>query len=528
VQSNISIKDKEEQAHGFEYSKKARYILCCLLVLLGRERLISGFPTTIYTPRGSVVPDTWIRDEMSDAEIAYWNWYVEEYYPNAERLSDASRTYNCHAYAWHVSEGGNKVWIGLFSSTAEDIYWNDGSYDQMSSETNATKVSYSGNHSAITTSQSGIYISKWGALPLMRHHKNYCPEGYGSPSRYYRRSVDVPQDYSTVQAAINAAASGQTVHVASGTYQERITMKSGVDVIGAGSGSTTIDGGGGGVAVTFNNVSSRLSGFTVKGFIGVRVQNNTIEGNHGGLLAQTSSDPNLEDGHNTFQSNYDSNHDNDPDYSVGASGGSEPKLGRAESPSVYGNNNFTPKSPPSGAYHVHAASDCDKIYAEQNWWGDDPPDASKIYHGKGAGWIDYDPWRTGPAKLVAGAVAPRQEAARRENELGRRLLLEKKYAEALDHFRRVIEEYADRETALFSLDHLVSAYWEMGKGEEVLPYLEKVARRHPNRELGALALEFTVSNFVAEGEYARAIARAEEIIRTTQARMCPAASISTG
>ncbi|HIC94976.1 MAG TPA: matrixin family metalloprotease, partial [Anaerolineae bacterium] len=151
-----------------------------------------------------------------------------------------------------------------------------------------------------------------------------------NPNIYVKYGNTLKGHYSTIQQAIDNAVSGQTVYVGADTYTEQITMKSGVDVIGAGSGSTTIDGGGGGVAVTFNNVSSRLSGFTVKGFIGVRVQNNssptidhnkatdsytgmyltnsnptlsynTIQGNHGGLLAQTSSDPNLEDGHNTFQ-----------------------------------------------------------------------------------------------------------------------------------------------------------------------------------------------------------------------------------
>ncbi|RKY67739.1 MAG: hypothetical protein DRQ02_06460 [Candidatus Latescibacterota bacterium] len=68
-----------------------------------------------------------------------------------------------------------------------------------------------------------------------------CPGCYGSPSKYYRRSVDVPEDYSTIQAAINAAVFGQTVHVVSGTYNEQFTMKAGVDLVGAGSSNTIID-----------------------------------------------------------------------------------------------------------------------------------------------------------------------------------------------------------------------------------------------------------------------------------------------
>ncbi|GAH04840.1 unnamed protein product, partial [marine sediment metagenome] len=54
------------------------------------------------------------------------------------------------------------------------------------------------------------------------------------------RNLYVPQVYPTITAALNVATGGQTVVVASGTYSENITMKSGVDVIGASKTSTTI------------------------------------------------------------------------------------------------------------------------------------------------------------------------------------------------------------------------------------------------------------------------------------------------
>ncbi|NWF89026.1 MAG: right-handed parallel beta-helix repeat-containing protein [Ignavibacteriaceae bacterium] len=74
-------------------------------------------------------------------------------------------------------------------------------------------MSYSGNHSAITTATPNVYISKWGALPLALHAENYVPSGYGLPNKYYRRSVDVPQDQSNIASALNACFSGQTVNV---------------------------------------------------------------------------------------------------------------------------------------------------------------------------------------------------------------------------------------------------------------------------------------------------------------------------
>lgn len=60
----------------------------------------------------------------------------------------------------------------------------------------------------------------------------------------------VPNQYPTIQAAINAASDGDTVLVANGTYYENITLKDGVQVRGAGADVTTIDGGRAGSVVT--------------------------------------------------------------------------------------------------------------------------------------------------------------------------------------------------------------------------------------------------------------------------------------
>lgn len=107
-------------------------------------------------------------------------------YPNAVFINEATSTYNCHAYAWHMVEGGTAVWIGVLSSSPTDIYWTDGSY--MSTSVNdAKKVSYaSDNHSAITTDQADYFKSKWGSSCLVKHHKSYCPYD-ATDLRYYKR-----------------------------------------------------------------------------------------------------------------------------------------------------------------------------------------------------------------------------------------------------------------------------------------------------------------------------------------------------
>src|SRR4030095_3463766 len=81
-------------------------------------------------------------------------------------------------------------------------------------------------------------------------------------------TIRVPADQPTIQAGIGAAAPGDIVLVAPGTYFERINFsgKSIIVTSEAGPFGTTIDGGGGGAVVTFNAGEGRgavISGFTI-------------------------------------------------------------------------------------------------------------------------------------------------------------------------------------------------------------------------------------------------------------------------
>jgi len=72
--------------------------------------------------------------------------------------------------------------------------------------------------------------------------------------------------YATIQKGINSAGATSIVSVAAGTYNEHITVKSGVAVIGAGRDSTTIDAGGSGRPVTLgNNAAAALIGMKLTG-----------------------------------------------------------------------------------------------------------------------------------------------------------------------------------------------------------------------------------------------------------------------
>lgn len=177
----------------------------------------------IRTPRGTSVSNTVRSDGANDPwepwvfDVEGADEYYRTHYPQATIMSSSTRTYNCHSYAW-ANGYTNRCWI---NTPGDDLYFQepagDGSYDELS-ESVSTKVSYSGDHSATTTGTANVYISKWGQAPLMQHNKNYVPAGYGSTNKFWRRSVDVPQDQSSINAAVSAAVSGQTVNVSSGSY----------------------------------------------------------------------------------------------------------------------------------------------------------------------------------------------------------------------------------------------------------------------------------------------------------------------
>ncbi|MDO8930186.1 MAG: hypothetical protein Q7W54_14520, partial [Bacteroidota bacterium] len=162
------------------------YLLFCIIYGSAQYTVT----TNVKTPKNSTVPDTRIFTgtdfSYTSPQLAALAADLQANY-SAELISAPTKKYNCHAYAWHVSEGGNQVWIGYETSTAEDIYWTDGSYIEEP-ECIATKVSYheSGNHSAIRLN-STWYQSKWGDGPLVKHYLNNVPNGY-NPSlqkKYY-------------------------------------------------------------------------------------------------------------------------------------------------------------------------------------------------------------------------------------------------------------------------------------------------------------------------------------------------------
>ena len=115
------------------------------------------------------------------------------------------------------------------------------------------------------------------------------------------KTLIVPIEFPTIQAAINNAADGDAVFVYNGTYQENLVLNKSITLIGEDEAITIVDGGGVGtvIYVWANNVSIinftiRNSGFStpMSGiFVAsnyVKVKENTVANNYFGIYLKNS------------------------------------------------------------------------------------------------------------------------------------------------------------------------------------------------------------------------------------------------
>jgi len=330
--------------------------------------------------------------------------------------------------------------------------------------------------------------------------------------------IVVPEDYSSIQAAINAASPGQMVFVRPGVYNESVTMKTGVDVYGASPDSTHINSYACGVK--FSNVSDCiLSGFSIKGWDAVAcyyinasdnvaIQNNRLHNSVNGMFCYKSnlqikanrlignqyglyaydSDPDLQHGFNDIAGNT---------YGVRCYKYSEPILG---TDSGYGYNDLI-----NTTYNIWAGSDCGDIYALWNYWGGSQPD--KLRHDGGRSifvdkWLDWDSLHPPLGKTIG---QPPLSDVEQHNRRGVELMHTGKYGEALAEFQYVITNYSDLHEAILALDNLVQTYDLMGQPPAASPFLDQLAHQYPSKFLGGMAAAHKAELDADNGEVDRAI-----------------------
>jgi len=99
-------------------------------------------------------------------------------------------------------------------------------------------------------------------------------------------TITVPDDYPTIQAAINAANAGDTVYVRAGTYGEQVVVNKTLSLAGEGTENTIIDGAEMGSVVSIFADNVNVTGFTIRNcgvqYEGIRLNSshNTIMGNN--------------------------------------------------------------------------------------------------------------------------------------------------------------------------------------------------------------------------------------------------------
>jgi pectinesterase len=88
-----------------------------------------------------------------------------------------------------------------------------------------------------------------------------------STTSHLKSTLSVPSQYSTIQAAINAAKSGDVISIANGTYNEQVTIpssKTSIKIVGASQTGVILQAGNGQTALTIHGTDITISYMTIR------------------------------------------------------------------------------------------------------------------------------------------------------------------------------------------------------------------------------------------------------------------------
>ena len=147
--------------------------------------IVQAEDTFLTTPNGTIVLAMIPSEGMTSARMLHDLNVINLHYSGVQIVGNATTTYNCHSYAWHMTEdNGFTCWFNDPS-----YYWEDFSYVETTAAF-AEKIVYGtgAEHSAVK-STGGKYISKWGPGFLIKHNPTDTP--YGSYMKYYAKPPQI-------------------------------------------------------------------------------------------------------------------------------------------------------------------------------------------------------------------------------------------------------------------------------------------------------------------------------------------------
>ncbi len=150
------------------------------------------------TSKGNVAPDGHLASaDYTSTEKARIKRAVEQQFPGARVVRDATGTYNCHAYA----HARRHAWFNDITRFLEDDYYPFTPGTLRVDDVVVYVKNNSIQHSGFIKSLSGNTIreirSKWGPAPEVVHTPTNVPKSYGSIVYYLRKRgtqfMDVPE-----------------------------------------------------------------------------------------------------------------------------------------------------------------------------------------------------------------------------------------------------------------------------------------------------------------------------------------------